>query len=92
MSSICCYPPIAVSPALQGALKDCFGEAVVAHDLPEPCEFPYHDSCQKRFLQAHKRAVRAPRPVIGLVLQVGDMEKLLHVVGLESPDPFLRVS
>ena len=33
---------------LQGALKDDFGEAVVACDMPEPCKFPSLDSCQKR--------------------------------------------
>ena len=26
--------------ALQGVLKDGFGEAVVACDMPEPCKFP----------------------------------------------------
>ena len=35
---------------LQGALKDDFGETVVAYDMPKPCEFPFLDSCQKRFL------------------------------------------
>ena len=28
------------SPTLQGVLKDGFGEAVVACDMPEPCKFP----------------------------------------------------
>ena len=37
-------------PALQGFLKDGFGEAVVECDVPEPCKFPSLDSCQKRFL------------------------------------------
>ena len=27
------------SPTLQGALKDDFGETVVACDMPEPCKF-----------------------------------------------------
>ena len=30
-----------------------FLEAVVARDMPKPCEFPSLDSCQKRFLLAH---------------------------------------
>ena len=34
--------PTTASPTLQGAgvLKDGFGEAVVAGDMPEPCKFP----------------------------------------------------
>ena len=42
--------PTTASPTVQGALKDGFGEAVVARDMPEPCEFPSFDSCQKKFL------------------------------------------
>ena len=38
------------SPSLQCALKDGFGEAVVACDMPELFQFPSLDSCQKRFL------------------------------------------
>ena len=55
------------SLTLQGALKDGFGEAVVACDMPEPCRFPSLDSCQKRFLWTHKEADLAPQPVVGLV-------------------------
>ena len=37
--------PTTASPTLQGALKDGFGEAVVACDMPEPCKFPsFHSS------------------------------------------------
>ena len=32
--------PTLAMPALKGALKDGFGEAVVAFDMPEPCTFP----------------------------------------------------
>ena len=39
-------PPTAASLTLQGALKDGFGEVVVARDMPEPCEFPSLDSYQ----------------------------------------------
>ena len=42
--------PTTASPTLQGALKDGVGEAVVACDIPEPCQFPSLDSCQKKFL------------------------------------------
>ena len=38
------------SPTLQGALKDGFGETVVACNMPEPCGFLSLDSCQNRFL------------------------------------------
>ena len=80
------------SPTLQGALKDGFGEVVVACDMPEPCKFPSLDSRQKRILWTHKGAVLAPHPVVGLVLQVGDAEKFSQALGFEGLDPFLRVS
>ena len=38
----------------QGALKDGFGEAVVARDMPEPCKFPSLDVRQKKLLWTHK--------------------------------------
>ena len=38
-----------VSPTLQGGLKDGFGKAVMACDMPKPCTFPSLDSGQKRF-------------------------------------------
>ena len=43
-----------MSPTLQGVLKDVFGEAVMACDMPKPCKFPSLDSCQKRWLWTHK--------------------------------------
>ena len=73
--------PTTVSPTLRGAQEDSFGEAVVARDMPEPCKFLSLDSCQKRFLWTHKEVDLAPHPVVGLVLQVGDMENFLrHLV------------
>ena len=39
-----------VSPILQSALKDGFGQAVVVCDMHEPCKFLSLDSCQKRLL------------------------------------------
>ena len=44
--------PITAASALQGALKGGFGEALVARDMPEPCEFPSLDSLQKRVFWA----------------------------------------
>ena len=31
-------------PTIQSALKDGFGEVVVAYDMPEPCQLPSPDS------------------------------------------------
>ena len=42
--------PTMASPTHQGALKDGFEVAVVTGDMPEPCELPSLDSCQKRSL------------------------------------------
>ena len=62
--------PTTASPTLQGSLKDDFGEAVVACDMPEPFKFPSLGNCQKRFLWTHKEVDLAPHPVVGLVFQV----------------------
>ena len=45
-----------------------------------------------RFLWTHKGVELAPHPVVGLVLQVEDAEKLPQALGFESLDPFYRVS
>ena len=42
--------PTTTPPDLKRVLKDSFGEAVVACDMPEPRKFPSINSCQKRFL------------------------------------------
>ena len=68
------------SPTLQGALEDGSGDVVVACDMPEPCKFASFDSFQKRFLWTHKEIDLAPHPVVGLVLQVGDIEKFPHAL------------
>ena len=65
-------------------LKDGFGEAVVACDMPKPCKFPSLDSCQKRFLWTHKELYLGPHPVGGLVLQVRDADKFPQALGFES--------
>ena len=39
-----CPLPTTALPNFQGALKDGFGEAVVACYMCEPCKFPYFDS------------------------------------------------
>ena len=70
-----------VSPTLQGALKDGFGEVVRACDMPELGKFPSLDGYQKRFLWAHKEVDLVPHPVVGLVLQVGDAEKFPKALG-----------
>ena len=70
--------PTTASSAFQGALKDGFGEAVVAHYVPEPCECPSLDSCQKRFRWAHKEIDLASHPVIGLHGQ--SLQFSLHLI------------
>ena len=92
MSAFRCCPSSIASPILQGALKDGFGEAVVACDMSEPCKFPSLDSCRKRFLWTHKQVDLAPPPFVGLVLQVGDAEKFPQAYGFENLGPFFRVS
>ena len=50
--------PVFPLPTMQGDPPRCpeggFGEAVVAQDMPEPCEFPSLDSYQKRLPWTHK--------------------------------------
>ena len=80
--------PTTASPTLKGALKDGFGEAVVACDMPEPCKFPSLDSCQNRSLWTHKEVDLAPHPAVGVVLQEGDAEKYPQALGFARLDPF----
>ena len=60
--------------------------------MPEPCKFQSFNSCQKRFPWTHKEVDFAPHPVIGLVLQVGDVEKFPQALGFENLDLLFRVS
>ena len=80
--------PTATSPILRGALKDGFGETVMALDRPKPCEFPSFDSGQKSILLGHREVDIAPHPVVGLVLHAGDAEKFPEALGLENLDFF----
>ena len=57
-----------VLPTLHGALKDGFGETVVACDIPEPCKFLSLVGSQKRFMWTHKEVDLAVHLVIGLSL------------------------
>ena len=77
-------------PSLEDALKDGFGEAVVACDMSEPCKFLSLYICQKRFMWTHKEVDLAPRPVSSLVLQVGDAEKFSRALGFENLGPFFQ--
>ena len=61
-------------------------------DMPEPCKFPFLDSCQERFQWTYKKDNLALHPVVGFVLQVGNAEKFPRAIGFKSQDPFLRVS
>ena len=87
------YPlPTKALPTLRGTLKDDFEEAVMANELPEPWLFQSLDSTNNRFLWTHKKVDLALHPVVDLVLQVGDAEKLPHALGFASLDPLCRVS
>ena len=61
-------------------------------DMFELCKFPSHDNYQKRFLWTHKEVDLAPHPVVVLVLQVGDEEKIPQALGFKSLILFSRVS
>ena len=50
-------------------------ETVVVCDMPEPCEYLSPDSCPRRFLWDLEKVDLALRPVVGLLLQVGNAEK-----------------
>ena len=84
--------PTTASPNVQGALKDDFGEAVVACDMPKTWKFPSLDSCQTRFMWTRKDLDLVPRPVVGLVLHVEDVQKFPQALGFKSLDPLFRVS
>ena len=60
----------------------------MACDMPELCTFPSLDSCQKKFLWTYEEADIAPYPIVDLVLQVEDREKLPHALGFKSLDLF----
>ena len=64
----------------------------IFRDMPEAWNFSSLDSCQKRFLWTHKEADLASRPVVDLVLQVGDTEKFPQALGFKSLDLFFSVS
>ena len=85
--------PTTASSVLKGALKDDFEDVVVACYMPEPCKFPCLDRWrQKRYLSVHNEADLALHPVAGLLFQVGNLKKFPQAFGLESLDPFLRIS
>ena len=48
------HPIVAFPPPLQGAVKNSFGEAGVACNMFERCEFPPLDSCQKKLVWPYK--------------------------------------
>ena len=80
--------PTTASPTPQGLLKDGFGEAVMACEVPKPCKFPSLDGCQNRFLRTHKEVDLAPHPDVGLAIQ--DAEKFPKALGFKSLDPFFQ--
>ena len=85
--------PTTVSSNLQGALKDGYGEAVVAYDMTKQHKFQSLDGCLQRLLWANKEVDLAPLPVVGLVHKVEDAEKSPQTLSLKmSLDHFFRVT
>ena len=78
-----------VLPTLQGALKDSFGEVVMACDM-QPCHFLSLDSCRNSFLWTHKEADLALHPVVGLVLKAGHAEKFFSGTWFQKPGSFFQ--
>ena len=72
-------------PPSQDALKEGFGEAVVACGTRKRCKFPSLDSCRRG-------SCGIPRKLILLrnqsLVQAGDAEKFPQAQGFESLDPF----
>ena len=60
--------------------------------MPGPYEFPSLDSCHRRFLWINEEVDLVLHPVVGLVIQVQNAEKLSRAFCLETLDPFLGVS
>ena len=58
--------PTTALPTLQRALRDGFGEAVVACDMPKSCKLPSLVSCQK-ILWTNKEVELIPLPGVCLV-------------------------
>ena len=58
----------------------------MACDMPKPCKFLSPDSCQRRFLWAHKGVDFALYLVVGLVLQLREVGKVPQALGFKSLD------
>ena len=61
------FSRISTIPKPRSNTEDGFGKAVMVCDMPESCEFPSLNSCQKGFLQGHKEVGLALHLVIGCV-------------------------
>ena len=59
---------------------------------PNHASFLSLDNCQNSFLWTHKEVDLAVRPVVGLVLQVGDAEKFPQALVFGSLDLFFTAS
>ena len=69
--------PTAESLTLQGALLDDFERLSSSHDMPNPCQFPCLDGCQRRKVDL------TPYAIMRLTLQAGDAEEFFHTLQLE---------
>ena len=80
--------PATASATLQNALKDGFGEAVAACDMPEPASFRLLTVARRASFGLTRKFIFSPHPVVCLVLQVGDVEMFPQALGFESLNPF----
>ena len=53
-------------------------KAVVARDMPEPCDFPFLDLTvpRKRCLRSHREVDLAPHSLVSFALEVGDAREV----------------
>ena len=60
----------------------------MALDMPKPCEFLSLTVARRGSFWVHEKVDSAVHPVVGLVLQVGDVEKFPQAFCLKKLDPF----
>ena len=61
----------------RSTLKFGYGGAVAVYDMPEPCEFSSLNSCQKRFLLAHKQVVLFMLHTQCVTVTSGNVDKIM---------------
>ena len=82
---------ITALPTLQGALKDGFGETVMAFDVPEPCKFPFQGICQKTFVWTHKELDLALHLAVVPVLPSRRCGEVSSCTWFQKPGSFFSI-